>query len=343
MKNEKIYESKKSALEYAISTLILVDRNSYSWRSVSYLSEFAEILENFSTPDKFLNDFKTVTKYRINAGLFYTGNNFADSFLESLEILNEDRRDERDLKNRKRMFFTVGSEKFHLFELVDLSLQDIIKLETEVAQTIKFQFLDEFLYEYFVFKGDKHYAKKVLEREMENWSDLTIASDNVKDYEVYFEIVKEDKSTNFRAIKRNLENYLKAFYSLANPVDMVLNSKIFKDFKNELKKINFSRSEENIKNNNINYFDALDSDRVLRKKLFSLRDYKTKSRFIALKKIDESRLHDIIVKHLNSEFKNGIKQSQFMRIHNILKDNIDIDVFSLDPKLQSYVLLEQIG
>ena len=43
-------------------------------------------------------------------GLFYTGNNYADSFLESLEILNEDRRDERDLKNRKRMLH-VGVEK----------------------------------------------------------------------------------------------------------------------------------------------------------------------------------------------------------------------------------------
>ena len=32
---------------------------------------------------------------------------------------------------------------------------------------------------------------------MENWSDLTIASDNVKDYEVYFEIVKEDKKYQF--------------------------------------------------------------------------------------------------------------------------------------------------
>jgi len=337
------FDTKEQALKYAVKK-VKEHQGSYYWRA-EVITKFMNMLERVSSFDDFYKKLEIIAKENSEASLLYSTTYYRDSFLESLRNVGSDN------SGLERLFFTVGSEeseKLHLFDLVGFTVEDIEKV-IEISKTVRFQFLNELMYEYFMKHNRKDLAKKVLSLEIKDGSkEFIIASDNVKDYEVFFELIKGNKKIKHKTTLVNLENYLKAFYLQVNPIDYDLNNRIFKDFKVQLKKLNFSRFLPNSYSNSeekqlISPFDLLESNAGYRSNLINFREWETRKLFRTLKEENEKRLEAIIIKHLNTEHRNGLRKTQFLRTYRRVKDEINIDVFKLDPKLQSYILLEQMS
>jgi hypothetical protein len=335
------FETKEQALKYTVKK-VKEHQGSYYWRA-EVIAKFMNMIERISTFDEFYTKLEKIAKEDKEASLLYSTTYFRDAFLESLSNMNKD--------GLKRLFFTVGSEeseKLHLFDLLDFTVQDMEKV-IDIAKTVKYQFLNELLYEYFVHHKEKELAKKVLLLEIKSTDkDFIMASNNVNDYELLFEVTKGNKKIKSKTTSINLENYLRCFYRQDNPVNHDLNNKLFKEYKAQLKKLNFSRFIPNTDTNDnadnlISPFDLLDSNAGYRANIIGMKDWNTRRLLRDLKEKDEVRLSNIIIKHLNTEHRNGLRKTQFLRTYRKIKDEVAIDVFKLDPKLQSYVLLEQIS
>jgi hypothetical protein len=336
------FETKEQALKYTVKK-VKEHQGSYYWRA-EVITKFMNMIERVSNFSEFYKKLEVLTKDNKESSLLYSTTYYRDSFLESLNNQTKD--------GLKRLFFTVGSEtseKLHLFDLLDFTVEDMEKV-IDILKTVRYQFLNELLYEYFVHHQRKDLAKKVLLLEIKDSSrDFVMSSNNVNDYESLFEVIKGNKKIKSKIVLLNLENYLRCFYRQDNPINHELNNKLFKEYKVQLKKLNFSRFipsntyNEDKEDNLISPFDLLDSNAGYRANLIGMKEWNTRRLIRDLKEKDEERLSNIIIKHLNTEHRNGLRKTQFLRTYRKIKDEVNIDVFKLDPKLQSYVLLEQIG
>lgn len=252
----------------------------------------------------------------------------------------------------ERAFFVVGNEKIHIIDLAQkISIDDLEKI---VEGPMKLPvFFMELVYEYAVFKRRLNLAKLVLNKltdakneytGKEEIVDLSINSSIMADYWPLLVSPSIMKRVSRSDIKTTMENYLKAVSSKNQDfgIDHALNEEILKKIGKKLKSTHttiYNDSEDS----KIDKFDLLESNPASREDFLNLRDWNHRRELRKLRDRNQSRLHEIIVNHLNNEHRNGIRRSKFLRTYSKLKEEIEIDVFRLNTKLQSYILLEEIS
>jgi hypothetical protein len=266
-----------------------------------------------------------------------------------LSFVKENGKTENRDSAENRAFFLVGDEVVHLLQFSNLTatdFQDFIETNDEIIN-----FLLELIYEYAVSIKDFKLAKQILSKFYlkKDQHEFVIESDNMMDYYPLLSSSTLIKKIKPRQLKDTLANYLRSLnnstYSHVFPIDHAVNEEIINKHKKQIKNATVSMYEtaKSMKDSHVNIFDILESNPATRKSFLKFENWEDVREFRKLKEKNEPRLHEIIITHLNTEHRNGVKKNQFVRIYKKIKDEMQIDVFRLNPKLQTYVLLEEIS
>jgi hypothetical protein len=254
-----------------------------------------------------------------------------------------------------RLFVRIGDSENHLFSLFEdkFSTQQFIDLSRELS---KYKFVSELVYEYLTFKKLSREAGEVIKNIVDKSDDdLMISSTWIRDYIPLLDYLFIVKKNYPKTIEKTLQSYLEVYYTKKSDKDSEFNNRLYKNFKRELRKTNFSnfsmdRHSYNIKDdkdearkNLIDPIDLIESSIAYRREFLNLKDWESTSALREMIKRDVERIKNLIVSHFNSEHRNGVRKSAFLRSYRKISNYVKIDAFKLDPKLQSYVLLEEIG
>jgi hypothetical protein len=344
-------EAKNYLGEYLKDSIIKRVSEGYSTRdSIFHIKAIFESLlkDNY-------NNFKNVYKnsieqrgYDISRVRMYNGSGYYYN-PTFLNFVRENGKTENRDSAENRAFFLVGDEVVHLLQLTNLTatdFQDFIETNEDISG-----FLLELIYEYSVNTKNFKLAKQILSKFYfkKESSELVIESDNMMDYYPLLSSSILVKKIKPKQLRDTLANYLRSLNnstcSHVFPIDHTINEEIINKYKKQIKNATVSMYEttKDIKEGHVNIFDILESNPATRKSFLKFENWDDIREFRKLKEKNEARLHEIIITHLNTEHRNGIRKNQFVRVYKKIKDEMEVDVFRLNPKLQTYVLLEEIS
>jgi len=346
-KFETIKEAKEN-IKDTITSIFKHSSNSYTSSEESKLILLTiKSLLSSSSFKEFEKDYLDIISkhfYRLSHTSLY----LRDSYSYNDTLLNNKSSDSDVAK--ERAFILIGKEITHILDLGELNMKDYVFIVDNMKEEMPF-FLAELFYEYAVSKKDYIFAKIILEhlinkKANNGKSEFAIKSSNTNDY---WPLLSSNIYTKLKtkSLNETLANYLEAVGKNDKmfTIDYEKNDIIIKKFRKYLKNTNSSMySKMSIQDNkDINVFDILESNPAAKRELFKFDGWKQVQYFRTLKEKDENRLHNIIIDYLNNEHRNGLKKSQFLRTYRRIKDDISLDVFKLNSKLQSYILLEEIS
>jgi len=348
MKKYNDFQSAKDDLKNYIEYIFIdkEDHNYYNSNRMNQINKFINSVsldnyEDFKKNYTFLN--QTSNEYSLSRTKLYKKGYYHYS-MTLLSFVRDYKNTENSECLKSRGFLLVGDKVMHILELSNITLAELKEFTDNNDIN---NFIGELIYEYAVHTKNYDLAKTILQKFISNNSDLYIESDNMMDYWPLLSspsLIKQLKRNNLQNI---LANYIKSV-NVNNsdfPINYEINESIIKMYKKELKNatVSFYNNVQSIKENNINIFDILESNLATRKSFLKFENWNDIREFKNLKEKDEKRLHKIVILHLNTEHRNGVKKSKFIRTYKKIKNEMDIDVFSLNPKLQTYVLLEEIS
>jgi hypothetical protein len=341
----KNYETKEEAFKGVIKSIKGI--NTFYGDGRTTIVKFVQLIKDSTSYAELLAKTEKLFSKENYNGYLYSMAGYRDIFLLSNKSGGQ-------FSNRKdipeRFFFEVGGTKHSILSLNEnITDEDYLDLAKKHKEK---HFINELVYEHLVMRKKYSQAKEVIKNEIDNSSDFIIESDSVFDFIPLFDSMKNIGKDKPKNLLKMLESYLIAFYSKKNPVDSEFNNKIHKTFKSDLKKLNFSQfvsksfnesSREEVKKNDISPFDLLESNLSFRRNIFMLSSWENNRFLRELIEKDKERTEFIIITHFNNEHRNGVRKSLFLRSYRKIKKLISVDVFKLDPKLQSYILLEEIN
>jgi hypothetical protein len=273
--------------------------------------------------------------------LYFMGYSWGFSFIGSLKEKNKE-----DLLFDERLFTFVEKQRLHLLDFSNLSLDEIKDLSKIKNLPL---FLQELLYEFLISREEYASAKLILDNYFNPQEQFIMKSENSEDFWPIFS-TNMSKEMRPSVFKSNLENYLTAVNSSNQmfPVNQKINDIMIKKFKKSFKKMNMSSFliQKEISNSlEIDKFDILESNSAAVADLLDFSNYWDASNSLKeLMKKNEKRLKKVIIDFINREFGLGTKKSKFLRIYSNLKEiGLELDVFMLESKLQSIILLEEIS
>jgi len=348
MKKYNDFQSAKDDLKNYIEYIFTDKEKNFNYNSVK-MNHFIKLISSIlldsydEFKDNYLFSNKSDNGYSLSRIKLYKSGYY--SFSTTLLSFVRDYRNTENLDCAKnRGFFLVGDKVIHMLELSNITLTE---LKEFVNNNEVKTFIGELIYEYAVHTKNYDLAKTILQKLILESSDFSIESDNMMDYWPLLSspsLVKQLKKNNLQNI---LTNYLKSVSgnALEFPIDYEINERIINMYKKQLKNATVSMysTAASIKENNVSIFDILESNLATRKSLLKFENWDDIREFRNLKEKDENRLHKIVISYFNTEHRNGIRKSKFIRVYKKIKSEMEIDVFSLNPKLQTYVLLEEIS
>jgi len=257
------------------------------------------------------------------------------------------------LKNK--FIFVVGNEQISLFDLYDISDEDIITHidKLNFNQIILFKMV----YSHFVNKKDYVNAelvyKEMLARHEYNDGALPLISYTSNDYIPLLTYCDKADLVD----KSMIAYYLKAVYNkqiyIANDFDREFYKKMQRKYSEFFRLANVSayliddaygsRNKPDVSN-----FDLVDSDPVVRERVFRVFD--GPSGQILKEMIDEDfdRVHKMVINFMNTQYYKGKKKKQFISTYSRIKDIFEtkghkLDVFQLNEDLQSHIVFDMLN
>jgi hypothetical protein len=348
MKKFETIQDAKNSINSIIASTFKDSYNSYSSaEELKLITSTIKFLFSSKSAEDFDQNYTKLTErnyYHMSNVKLYVRDNYSyiDNFLSNISFNSE--------TVKERAFVLVGEVPTHILDLAEFDMSHYVAIVDKLKETIPF-FLAELLYEYAVSKKDYTFARIVLEhlinkRSNGSKSEIAIKSSNTEDY---WPLLSSNLYTKLKTktLNETLASYLEAVGKNDSmfSIDYEKNDIIIKKFRKHLKATNSSMYSNPLEvgDKNINPFDILESNPAAKKQLFKFDGWKQFDYFRKLKSKDEARLHDIIIDYLNNEHRNGLKKSQFLRTYRKIKDEVTLDVFRLNSKLQSYILLEEIS
>jgi hypothetical protein len=156
--------------------------------------------------------------------------------------------------------------------------------------------------------------------------------------------------------KKLLTSYLKAIELQPEEVHNDFDAGTFKrvviKFKKDMLKINksqFLSLDNGVKSkDDVNLFDLIESDFSFRESVFRVFNSKSARVLKTLVSQNPEKTKQLLIEYLNVEHIKGRRKNQFMSTYGRIKrvldsENSSIDIFKLDEKLQSYLLLDFMG
>lgn len=256
----------------------------------------------------------------------------------------------------EKMLFLVNGEKVSLFDLLNINDNKIMNIfekslesDSILIQNGTNHFMVKALYSHFINKRDYESAKKILKllQKRKGSNSFTVESIFSSDYIPVLELYTLSYDID---IEYTVESYMQNIQVDAD-FDKEKHKEIYKKYKKLIRKIDFSsfiniRSEKiSSEEISINYFDLLDSDTNTRESVFKLSNFESRKILRDIMTRDSEKTMELITDFLNSHYSNGKNKKGFIRNYKSLKSfcenyNKEIDILSLHPKLQSYVLLD---
>jgi hypothetical protein len=241
------------------------------------------------------------------------------------------------LMGDERLFSEVNGKIVHIFDALELSKEDVYLLFLKIEAKI----WNEMFFEYFNFHGMEKETLEVLKTQPN--SELVCESIYPRDFKTVFNFYKDNRTM----IKKNINSYFKMFYQAGFERDLSIHNWIYKKFSKYISKadtsgFNFDESDwKNSKKNNIDKIDMFESNYSYRCDVISFKaGYRI---FRDLAESHPDRVKKALIKHFNSEYKNGKAPKTFTKEYLRVSNYIDINIFELDGKLQSLVLLNKIS
>jgi len=336
------YKSRED-LRTAISMVI---KNSTEFQSVEYRTKVTEerILTAMQTGDitKIIRAFKNFTNtyyYMVCRGVVM---DVEDNYYFT---------DTEQLANK--YIFIVGEEQISLFDLYNISDATIIKnLEYfNFGQTLIFKMV----YSHFINKHDYITAEAVYKLMISVYADRVNTNDNKERFPIISHVSNDyipfltyaDKAGLID--KSMIARYLKAIYNkelyIKNEFDRVFYNKMQAKYSDFFRLSNVSSYLIDDKDGLVNNFDLVDSDSVVRERVFRVFDGESGKILKAMLDEDFERTHKMLINFLNIQYYKGKKQKQFISTYSRLKDILErrghkLDVFQLNDDLQSHIVLD---
>jgi hypothetical protein len=259
-----------------------------------------------------------------------------------------DNRDDQDFSSmQSRMLFNINGSYHSLFDLAGFNDDDVIKFTDNYKHVID---ILKISYVHFCNKKNYEYATKILnilKGPNETYKDSNILLKSYLSYE-HIPLLKYYDAE--KKIDKNLiNNYVESLYAdnkyIEEKIDINFHEYLISKYKKLFKKVQFSN---NLEDNEVNYFDILESDLSARERILRASDYQSHTILKNLASKDPEKLKKIIINFLNFTHENGKRKSKFISTFRKLKNvfrysNFELDVFQFSPKLQSYILLETLG
>jgi len=244
---------------------------------------------------------------------------------------------------------------FEIFELTDAHIENFKKILKENSMLI-----DGFSLFYF------HYLKNnninAINDLLEYFSGLSKETDDA------IILINSDRPDEIVPIinfygnkgtlkKAHIEMYLEAIANLENDKkgDITFNKKVYKDLTRKFSK-NFKKAtnisilkESNNKINAASLFDKLEASLSFRDEILRNGDYfYLKNIFKALIKTNPARLEKILAMYMNEIFGSRNNRKTFITFYNKIRtfyedENCSFNLFLLNEKLQSYILLNELS
>jgi len=293
---------------------------------------------NFKKFDK--KDFENKVKEAFNRGIYYR------YYFQKDLNLKEDNRIETIIDKNVMSIYEVFSIPSNIIlEIVEVSL--LIDNDRDI-------FLSA--YSHFSRIGEYDNAKTVLKQYItladESYVAISLNSDRSSDFIPLFEFMTENKKV--KVSKDVFTNYVRSLSmkpkSYTNDLDKEHYLKFLKEFKKEFAKVTsyeLNRSTYN-KEQDINYFDLIESDMVARGRIFQMKDWISENVFSDLLKKDPNKLRSLVIDYFNKEHLNGKQPKKFTKTYKNIKNVFEsqnipfIDVMNLTVKLQALILMEML-
>jgi hypothetical protein len=344
-KINKVFETQDEALKHAVALLKRPGRGWFYSGSDDLTEDAKKILKivlgSIGKEGKYI--IELTKKLGIENSNYTIQNSKIEIVLDS-----STKRDEDFSPMASRMLFNIKGEYFSLFDMVGMKSEDIVELSDiykNVSDIIKLAYVH--------FCKNKEYDNAIKLLEMLKgpnsvYDNVTLRVVSDLSYE-HIPLLKF--YDNKKQIDKEMVNaYIVSLYSnnkyIPEDLDKPFHEYILNKYKKFFKKVQFSQYLE--EDENIDYFDVLESDLSARERLLKVSDYQSASILRKLAEKDPKRLETLIVKHLNNNHENGKRKAGFLSTYKKLlgafkNTDFEIDVFQLSPKLQSYVLLQTLG
>jgi len=247
-----------------------------------------------------------------------------------------------------RMIFLVNEKFLSLFDILGYTTEEIFDLARIFDTLSNFKMA----YSHFVNKRDYENAAKAMHLFFDKFEGTIILnSERQQDFIPYLLFTDYfDKKVPLPFKDNLLENYLRSVYEYKKPVfyvpefDDSSHIKIMRKYSKLFQKTRYKFVKEKTYED-VDYFDLVEADDEFKNMVFCLKSYSNSQIFIGLLKTDSNRLLKLLVPFLNQEYGSGKKKRKFIYVYNKINEilnmhKLKLDVFLLNEKLRSYVLLD---
>jgi hypothetical protein len=337
----KVYQTKEELLS-ALDAIAADNSDAGSYRFTDNKQEIKEFVKLLK--DKKINELiKKLSTEKDATGYLDYGNRL--SFSDS---------NATNGRYGERCIYKVQNEQLSLFDLFDISDEDINKLynASKKENILK----TKIFYAHFVNRGCMEKAEEVFSNFVKEFKrtcaiyyrDVTVllSSDLSKEFIPVFRYYEKMGES----IKREmLELYIRALYSkntyLDNTFDRVFHKELYSKYKDIIKSINTSsffvedgRIEKRKEAPLVDDFDLIESDPVAKDRVFRVFTYDFAKMLKDLIRKDSKRAFDLMYDYLNTVHYKGKKRKQFISTYGRLKEIIEDEGFKFDhTRLNEYL------
>jgi len=260
--------------------------------------------------------------------------------------------DEEQLKNK--FIFVVGNEQVSLFDLYNITDEEImLNLDNfNFTQLLIFKIL----YSHFVNKKDYTNAEIVYKEMIASqdqgatFSLIAYTSDDYIPFLTYC-----DKAGLID--KPMIKYYLNAIYNkkiyINNDFNREFYKKMQKKYSDLFRLANVSAylitdAQGSRDKPEVNNFDLVDSDPVVRERVFRVFDGPSGQILKSMIDEDFDKTHKMVLNFLNTQYYKGKKKAQFISTYSRLKEIFEkkghkLDVFQLNEDLQSHIVFDMLN
>jgi hypothetical protein len=246
-----------------------------------------------------------------------------------------------------RGIFQLNSSFVSIFDLLGMEENQIFSL----VENANYAHLLMLAYCHFINKYEYENASRLFTKFNKRDIPITVVSNRTIDFIPYFlyssEYSKLDQGTRSNILQYYMLSINKDF-DIYNPsIREEDHLRIMKKFSKEIYKLDLS-SEVTGLSKDLNYFDLVESDPIYKEDIFRVSSYESTRILEKMLKDDKERTIKLIFRFLNQEHYNGKSKNKFLGTYSRLsklfqRNNMEIDVFQLNEKLRSYVVLAMLS
>jgi hypothetical protein len=261
------------------------------------------------------------------------------------------------MREEQKRLIEVSGKAYHILDYLKRPASELLEVfdPKEMSKNILV-----ILYEYFTWTNDFDSAEKLLEKfhsykksEDENVK-FSIDSDISNDFIPALRygmrkgrsLISKETFSNYAAALKNKPKFCK---NEANNEEYQKFIKFYKkEFSNVTSYSGDDRHNSKSKILKIKFFDLIESDFAAREKILAMKTWDDINIVNNLIKEDAAKLRQLVIEYFNRAHIDGKNPRKFIKIYQKVKDRFDaeklefIDVFQLNVKLQSLILMEML-